>query len=320
MPPSLMMPTFFPLSAAAASSTAVICGTPVPATIRVVQIEPGPMPTLIASAPASAKAFAPAAVATLPAITCMPLNVFLMAFKESITGFVCPCALSRQIMSTPARCNAATRSSVSFVIPTPAPTSSLPKESFTAFGLLFNFKISPKVTSPINLPALFTTGNFSILFFLKMSSAFLRSVPSGAVIRFSLVIMLLTFSLKLVSNRRSRLVSIPNNFWLASTIGIPPILFSFINRIASPMVASGLSVNGSSISPFSLRLTFLTWSAWWSILIFLCSMPSPPSLAKAIASAASVTVSIAALNMGTFKVMVLVSLAVISTSRGNTSE
>ena len=35
---------------------AVSCGTPTPATIRVVQIEPGPMPTLIASAPASMSA------------------------------------------------------------------------------------------------------------------------------------------------------------------------------------------------------------------------------------------------------------------------
>ena len=31
---------------------AVSCGTPTPATMRVVQIEPGPMPTLMASAPA----------------------------------------------------------------------------------------------------------------------------------------------------------------------------------------------------------------------------------------------------------------------------
>ena len=30
---------------------AVICGTPAPATTRVVQIEPGPMPTFTASAP-----------------------------------------------------------------------------------------------------------------------------------------------------------------------------------------------------------------------------------------------------------------------------
>ena len=35
---------------------AVICGTPTPATTRVVQMEPGPMPTLTASAPASISA------------------------------------------------------------------------------------------------------------------------------------------------------------------------------------------------------------------------------------------------------------------------
>ena len=43
------------------------CGTPTPATMRVVQIEPGPMPTLTASAPASISACVPSAVATLPA-------------------------------------------------------------------------------------------------------------------------------------------------------------------------------------------------------------------------------------------------------------
>ena len=35
---------------------AVTCGTPTPATTRVVQIEPGPMPTLTPSAPASIRA------------------------------------------------------------------------------------------------------------------------------------------------------------------------------------------------------------------------------------------------------------------------
>ena len=35
---------------------AVICGTPTPETTRVVQMEPGPMPTLTASAPASTSA------------------------------------------------------------------------------------------------------------------------------------------------------------------------------------------------------------------------------------------------------------------------
>jgi len=50
---------------------AVICGTPTPETTRVVQIEPGPIPTLTASAPASIKARVPSAVATLPATTVM---------------------------------------------------------------------------------------------------------------------------------------------------------------------------------------------------------------------------------------------------------
>ena len=42
------------------------CGTPTPATTRVVQIEPGPMPTFTAETPALISASAPSAVATLP--------------------------------------------------------------------------------------------------------------------------------------------------------------------------------------------------------------------------------------------------------------
>ena len=53
---------------------AVSCGTPTPATMRVVQIEPGPMPTLTASAPASIRALAPSAVATLPAMIATALD------------------------------------------------------------------------------------------------------------------------------------------------------------------------------------------------------------------------------------------------------
>ena len=45
-----------PFSASTAFEIAVNCGTPTPVTIRVVQIEPGPIPTLTASTPASASA------------------------------------------------------------------------------------------------------------------------------------------------------------------------------------------------------------------------------------------------------------------------
>jgi hypothetical protein len=55
----------------ATASIAMTCGTPTPVTMRVVQIEPGPMPTLTASAPASMTARAPSAVATLPTMTCV---------------------------------------------------------------------------------------------------------------------------------------------------------------------------------------------------------------------------------------------------------
>ncbi len=68
IPPSAMTGMSVPFNASTASDTAVICGTPQPVTIRVVQIEPGPMPTLTASTPASASAFAPSPVATFPAI------------------------------------------------------------------------------------------------------------------------------------------------------------------------------------------------------------------------------------------------------------
>ena len=46
MPPSAISGTPLPASALATLSIAMICGTPTPATMRVVQIEPGPMPTL----------------------------------------------------------------------------------------------------------------------------------------------------------------------------------------------------------------------------------------------------------------------------------
>ena len=46
----------------------MICGTPAPVTMRVVQVEPGPTPTFTASAPRSTRSRVPSAVATLPAI------------------------------------------------------------------------------------------------------------------------------------------------------------------------------------------------------------------------------------------------------------
>ena len=57
---------------------AVNCGTPTPATTLVVQIEPGPIPTLTASAPAFINVSAAFDVAIFPTITSIFLYVVLM--------------------------------------------------------------------------------------------------------------------------------------------------------------------------------------------------------------------------------------------------
>ena len=84
MPPSAMMGMPYLLAISALSITAVICGTPTPATTRVVQMEPGPMPTLTQSAPAWMSASVAAAVATLPAMSCASGYFALIFFTASM--------------------------------------------------------------------------------------------------------------------------------------------------------------------------------------------------------------------------------------------
>jgi hypothetical protein len=67
MPPSAISGTSWSTVACAQSWIAVTCGTPTPATMRVVQLLPGPTPAFTASAPASISACAASRVATLPA-------------------------------------------------------------------------------------------------------------------------------------------------------------------------------------------------------------------------------------------------------------
>src|SRR5215472_12847126 len=109
MPPSAIAGTPASRQAAAHSSTAVNCGTPTPATTRVVQIEPGPMPIFTPSAPASITASAPSGVATLPAITCTALENRLIAVTASSTPREWPCAVSTTTTSTPASIRARER-------------------------------------------------------------------------------------------------------------------------------------------------------------------------------------------------------------------
>lgn len=69
IPPSAITGIPFSLATDETSIIAVNCGTPIPATTLVVHIEPGPIPTFKASAPAAIKSFAASPVAIFPAIT-----------------------------------------------------------------------------------------------------------------------------------------------------------------------------------------------------------------------------------------------------------
>jgi hypothetical protein len=85
MPPSAITVTPARSAVAAAAMMAESCGTPTPATMRVVQMDPGPMPTLTASAPASISACVPSAVATLQAMMRTELESFLARTTASRT-------------------------------------------------------------------------------------------------------------------------------------------------------------------------------------------------------------------------------------------
>jgi hypothetical protein len=102
IPPSAITGVLLRFATSTASMIAVSCGTPTPATTRVVQIEPGPMPTLIESAPASIRAFAPSAVAILPATTCTAFDMRLIRVTVSSTRREWPWAVSTTKRSTPA--------------------------------------------------------------------------------------------------------------------------------------------------------------------------------------------------------------------------
>ena len=120
--------------------------------------------------------------------------------------------------------------------------------------------MSLNVINPINFESESIIGNFSILFFWRIFSACFRVNSLVPVIKLLEVITLeIDFPISF-SNLRSLFVTIPINLFCLSTIGIPPILYSFIKFNASLTVASLNKVMGSSIIPDSDLFTFLTFS------------------------------------------------------------
>ena len=161
------------------------CGTPTPATTRVVQIDPGPIPTFTASHPACTSACAPSAVATLPPMTCMSGQRCLMERTRLTTPWEWPCAVSTTITSTPAPTSASTRSSVPCPVLTAAPTRSCACASLHASGYACAFWMSFTVTSPRSSKPPFTTSTFSIRCACRSRRISSRGAPSRTVTSFS---------------------------------------------------------------------------------------------------------------------------------------
>ena len=150
-----------------------------------------------------------------------------------------------------------------------AATLNLPYLSLLAIGFNLSFVISLKVIKPTNLFALVTTGSFSILFSCKITSASSKEVPTPTVIKLSFVITSVITLSFFFSNLISLLVTIPFKKPESSTIGIPPILFSFMLFLASETVEVNGKVTGSIIIPLSARFTLLILSACCLIDMFL---------------------------------------------------
>ena len=239
MPPSAMMGTPYLSAISALWSMAVICGTPMPETTRVVHIEPGPMPTLTQSAPALMRASVPSAVATLPAMRPTSGKCSFTSATQRMMLALWPWAESRTRASTPAETSAPARSSMSFVTPIAAAQSRRPWESFAELGYFTTFSMSFMVMRPLSRKSASTMGSFSILWRRSISFASSSVVPSRPVTRPSLVMTSRIGRLMSSSNFMSRFVMMPMSLPPSSTMGTPEMRNLPMRASASPMVLSG---------------------------------------------------------------------------------
>ena len=184
MPPSAITGTSCRAAACAHSWIAVICGTPTPATTRVVQIEPGPTPDLDAVRAERRSALRrPRRVAMLPAMTrprsaSLSLRTMVMTFSRVAVGRVDDEHVDarldqrgRRARVRPGRRRRRRRRAGGRASP------------WSRSGARCFLAMSFTVISPRRLPSASTTGSFSILLRCRISSACSSVVPGGAVTR-----------------------------------------------------------------------------------------------------------------------------------------
>ena len=235
---------------------AVSCGTPTPATIRVVQIEPGPMPTLIASAPASTSALAASAVATLPATTWTefdrplhPLDrrgdVDVVAVR-GVDDDAVAAGVDQRLRALEAGVADGGRRG------DPQPP----------FGILGRERRGDRLLDVLDgdqADAMVVLVDHQQFLDPPLVEDAPRLVLAGAERRRSRdcrwVISSLTGWRGFSAKRTSRLVRMPHSLPDFSTIGMPLMRLAFISSSASARVWSGVMVIGLTTIPLSKRLT-----------------------------------------------------------------
>ena len=189
--------------------------------MRVVQIDPGPMPTFTASAPAPINAFAAAPVAIFPATTCNVLDNFLARSTASATPSEWPCAVSITIRSTPASTSASVRANPASPTPVAAATRKRPSLSIHAIGFKTACSLSFSVNNPVSLPSPSVISSFSIRRACINERASSRSAGSRSIARFFVDIITCTGVASSEAKRMSRFVTIPTTRPSAPTTGKP---------------------------------------------------------------------------------------------------
>ncbi len=199
--------------------------------------------------------------------------------------------------------------------------------SLAALGLSWLFSMSLTVIRPTQLKPASTTSSFSMRRWCRSRLASSGSTLSRTVTRFSRVISSETFWSGSEAKRTSRLVRMPTSrpvFWPPlppfSTTGIPEMPCARISARASASVASGPMVTGLTTMPDSNFLTCRTCSACSAGVKLRWMTPMPPACAMAMASRASVTVSMAAEMIGILRSMSPAMRVRMSVSPGITSE
>ena len=157
---------------------AVICGTPTPLITRVVQIDPGPIPTFTASAPAAIRslaAFAGCHVSRDDVDFPSFLDLLGPSRSRSSNGRGPNRRPGRQLLSGSGFAPAPSRNT-----PTAAPTRSRPCRSLQAWGNRFIMSMSRIVIIPVRQYVSSTSSSFSTFLAVKICSASSSvTVPRG---------------------------------------------------------------------------------------------------------------------------------------------